>query len=70
MADIMRVETLRDLVSFRGAMDLLFDETLGGSLGSYGPVGTPAVNMYQTEEDVVLKATLPGVAANATSRSR
>jgi hypothetical protein len=42
MADIIRIETRRDLVSSRGAMDRLFDKALGGPLGSYGPVGTPA----------------------------
>lgn len=61
MADIIRFEPLRDLISFRGAMDRLFDEALGGSLGSYGAMGSPAIDMYQTDDDVVVKATLPGV---------
>ena len=67
MADIIRFEPLRDLISFRGAMDRLFDEALGGSLGSYGPMGSPAVDMYQTDDDVVVKATLPGVEAKDIS---
>lgn len=67
MADIIRFKPLRDLISFRGAIDRLFDEALGGSLGSYGPMACPAVDMFQTDDDVVVKATLPGVEAKNLS---
>lgn len=69
MADILRFEPLRDMVTFRTAMDRLFDEAMGGSIGPHFSMASPAVDMYQTDNDVVVKATLPGVQADDISIS-
>jgi HSP20 family protein len=63
MPSIVRLDPFRDLWTFRSAMDRLFDETMGQTGSSLGAVGTPAVDLYQTEDDVVVKASLPGVNA-------
>ena len=62
MADLTRWEPLRDLVSLREAMDRLFDESFVRVPGVSRAKGfTPSVDMYETEKEVVVKATVPGV---------
>lgn len=64
MTQLTRWEPFRDLVSLREAMDRLFEESfvrpqdaaLAPQLG-----GTLAVDMYETDEDVVVKASVPGM---------
>ncbi|MGD1995456.1 MAG: Hsp20/alpha crystallin family protein [Anaerolineae bacterium] len=65
MSNIMRREPFRDLVSLREAMNRLFEESFvepGRTLARARrqPV---AVDMYETKDDVVVKATLPGIKA-------
>lgn len=59
---IARWEPLRDMVTLREAINHLFEESrirpesfLGSSLE------TPAIDMYQTKDDVIVKAALPGI---------
>jgi HSP20 family protein len=59
----MRLDPFRDLWTFRSAMDRLFDETVGQPGTAPGAFGTPAIDLYQTADDVVIKASLPGVNA-------
>jgi HSP20 family protein len=59
----MRWQPLREMVTYNQMMDHLFDEFLGRRPANYGIVGIPEVDMYQTDDDVVVKATLPGVKA-------
>jgi len=56
------------MMTLREAMDRLFDDAFtrpffsirdGGSTGS-----APAIDMYQTDNEVVVKAALPGIKAN------
>jgi HSP20 family protein len=62
MADLVRWDPFRDLLSFRRSMDRLFDETFAAPVASGDRYyGAPAVDMYQTDDEVVVKATLPGV---------
>ncbi len=62
MADLVRWEPLRDLVSLREAMDRLFDESFVRVPGVSRAKGfTPSVDMYETDKEVVVKATVPGV---------
>jgi HSP20 family protein len=64
MSNIIRWEPMRDAVTLRDAMDRLFDEAVtrpwslmdGGRGG-----GGPAVDMYQTDNEVVVKAAVPGM---------
>ncbi len=62
MSNLIRWEPARDMMTLREAMDRLFDDAFtrpfnmnGGSLGS------PAIDMYQTDADVVVKAAVPGL---------
>ena len=65
MADeLQRWEPFRDLVTLREAMDRLFAESVvrpSTAFPSFGIEG-PAVDMYQTQDDIVVKAALPGLA--------
>jgi len=58
---ITRWEPLRDMVTLREAIGHMFDDSMirPGSLAS-APEG-PAVDVYQTKDDVIVKATVPGI---------
>ena len=68
MTNLTRWEPTREMMTLRGAMDRLFDDAFtrpfsltreGGSTWS-----SPAIDMYQTDNDVVVKADLPGIKAD------
>lgn len=64
MTQLTRWEPFRDIVSLREAMDRLFDESVVRPRGAaLAPQvrGALAVDMYETDEDIVLKASVPGV---------
>ncbi len=64
MADgLSRWEPLRDLVTLREAMDRLFAESFvrPGMAFPAGGLEGPAVDMYQTGDEIVVKAAIPGV---------
>lgn len=64
MPNIVRFEPFRDLVSLRDAMDRLFEESFispKAGLLSQLSAGSLAVDIYETDQDVVVKASLPGV---------
>ncbi len=64
MANIVRWEPVRDLISLREAMDRLFEESFIRPRTSWpGAVGATslAVDMYETDQDVVVKSTVPGI---------
>lgn len=64
MTNIVRWEPFRDLVSLREAMDRLFEESfVRPRAGWLAPVGAEAlaVDMYETEDAVVVKSAIPGV---------
>jgi HSP20 family protein len=63
--NISRWEPSREMMTLREAMDRLFNDAFtrplstmreGGSTGS-----SPAIDMYQTDNEVVVKAALPGI---------
>lgn len=64
MTQLRRRNPLRDLVSLREAMDQLFEESVvrpqGGALAAQGR-GLLAVDMYETDEEIVVKTGVPGV---------
>ncbi len=64
MTQLTRWEPFRDLISLREAMDRLFEDSVvrprGGALAPR-VTGSLAVDMYETDEDVVVKASVPGV---------
>lgn len=63
MSSIIRWEPFRDMMPFRDAFDRLFEDALGRTMTGYA-AGYMPVDMYQTPDDIVVKATLPGVKAD------
>ena len=66
MANLVRWEPFRDLISLREAMDRLFEESfIRPRVGWLAPLGAGAlaVDMYETDQDVVIKSSMPGVKA-------
>jgi HSP20 family protein len=68
MTNLTRWEPTREMMTLRDAMDRLFDDAFtrpfslireGGSTWS-----SPAIDMYQTDNEVVVKAALPGIKAD------
>ncbi len=62
MANIIRWEPFNELVSLRDAMDRLFEESIirpRGVIESFAE--GLAVDMYQTKDEVIVKAAIPGV---------
>ncbi len=61
---IVRWEPFRDLVTTQERLNRLLNETLGrfgGDEGTRTGSWIPAVDIYETEQNVVLKAELPGL---------
>ena len=65
MSSLMRWEPAREMMTLREAMDRLFDDafTRPLSLRDGWSMSTPAIDMYQTDNEVVLKASIPGIKA-------
>ena len=64
MANIVRFEPMREMVRMSDAMDRLFDNMYGHGWRENDMFDVPAVDMYQTENEVVVKASLPGMKAD------
>jgi HSP20 family protein len=63
MASIVRWEPFRDMVTLRDAMERMFEEGLLRApvpFGSWGD-GALSVDVYETDESVVIKTSVPGV---------
>ncbi len=60
---IIRWEPYREMARLRNAMDRVFDDSLFGPARAWREDGTLnlPIDMYQTDDDVVVKATMPGV---------
>ncbi len=63
MSNLIRWEPFRDMITLREAMDHLFDEAFTRPVGATSLTG-PAVDMYQTDTELVVKAALPGLKAD------
>ena len=65
MADIIRWEPFRDMMTLRQAMDKLFEDSFVRP-ASFGSLSVPdvAIEMKETDSDIVIKAELPGVMPN------
>ena len=65
MSNIIRWEPAREMMTLREAMDRLFDDAFTRPLSLSGNTWSiPAVDMYQTDNEVVVKAALPGIKAD------
>jgi HSP20 family protein len=65
MSNLTRWEPAREMMTLREAMDRLFDDafTRPLSVRDGWSMATPAINMYQTDNEVVVKASIPGIKA-------
>ncbi len=68
MTSIIRWDPLREVTGMRKMMDRLFDESFARPFSTaladgYG-AGLPALDVYQTDNEIVVKAGLPGVKAD------
>jgi len=62
MANLMRWQPFDELTSLRDAMDRLFEESIVWPRSVLAPMTQGfAVDVYETKNDVVVKASLPGV---------
>ena len=60
MTAIRRWEPVREMMTLREAMDQLFNDAFTSSVGTRSVASAPLVDVYQTDDDIVIKATLPG----------
>jgi HSP20 family protein len=64
MADLIRRDPVRDMVSLRDAMDRLFEESFVRPFGGWpllsGTSQGLALDMYETDDNLVVEASLPG----------
>jgi len=65
MSNLIRWEPARELMTLREAMDRLFDDafTRPLSIRDGWSMSAPAIDMYQTDNEVVVKASIPGIKA-------
>jgi HSP20 family protein len=64
MSNLIRWEPARDMMTLREAMDRLFDDAFTRPLTLKDGWSAPAIDMYQTDDEIVVKASLPGVKAD------
>jgi HSP20 family protein len=64
MANIIRFEPMREMVRMSDSMDRLFENIYGHGWRDGDWLDSPSIDMYQTENEVVLKASLPGMKAD------
>jgi HSP20 family protein len=64
MSNLTRWEPVREMMTLREAMDRLFDDAFTRPIGSDGGSSMPAIDLYQTADEVVVKAALPGLKAD------
>jgi len=64
MSNLIRWEPAREMMSLRDAMDRLFDGAFTRPLSLRDAWSVPAIDMYQTDDEIVVKAALPGIKAD------
>lgn len=64
MSNLTRWEPVREMMTLREAMDRLFDDAFTRPINQGGVSVAPAIDLFQTEDDVVVKANLPGIKAD------
>ena len=64
MSNLIRWEPAREMMTLREAMDHLFDDAFTRPLSLRDGWSVPAIDMYQTDNEIVVKAALPGIKAD------
>jgi HSP20 family protein len=63
MSNLTRWEPMREMMTLREAMDQLFNDAFTRPRGTSGISVVPAFDLYETADEVVVKANLPGMKA-------
>lgn len=58
---ILRREPVREMMTLREAMDQLFNDAFTRPLSGPGMAAIPALDLYQTDDEIVVKVALPGL---------
>ena len=61
MSNLIRWEPAREMMSLRDAMDRLFDDAFTRPLSLRDGWSVPGIDMFQTDDEIVVKAALPGI---------
>jgi HSP20 family protein len=61
MSNLTRWEPVREMMTLREAMDRLFDDAFTRPFSANAGSIVPAIDLYQNEDEVVVKASLPGL---------
>lgn len=64
MSNLTRWEPVREMMTLREAMDRLFDDAFTRPFSIRDGWSAPAIDMYQTDDEIVVKASLPGIKAD------
>jgi len=64
MSNLIRWEPARDFMTLREAMDHLFNDAFTRPLSLRDGWSVPAIDMYQTDDEIVVKASIPGFTAD------
>ena len=63
MSNLIRWDPMRGTISLREAMDRLFEDAFTHPFAPISGLQMPVIDLYQTDEEVVVRATLPGIKA-------
>jgi len=63
MSNLIRWEPVREMMTLREAMDQLFNDAFTRPVSMSGGSVVPAIDLYQNDDSVVVKAALPGLKA-------
>jgi HSP20 family protein len=61
MSKITKWEPFNELISMRRDMDRMFDDFFSRPMTMQPGWNMPTIDMYQTDDEVVIKATIPGI---------
>lgn len=61
MANLIRWDPMREMLNVRDVMDRVFDDFFTRSPVGYEGVGGLTMDMYQTDENIMVKASVPGI---------
>ena len=61
MSNLIRFEPMREVMTLREAMNQIFDDSFTRPFGMSASSAMPAIDLYQDNDNVVVKAVLPGI---------
>jgi HSP20 family protein len=61
MSNLTRWEPMREMITLREAMDRLFDDAFTRPMSASGVSVIPALDLYETSDEIVVRVNLPGM---------